>query len=68
MADDMLRNRVVFEMPDMEKKCAREYQVYKTVNNLELKMAVYMPNQLSSGSMVPGIIFIHGGPFPSGIS
>ncbi len=68
MADDMLRNRVVFEMPDMEKKCAREYQVYKTVNNLELKMAVYMPNQLPTGSMVPGIIFIHGGPFPSGIS
>ena len=68
MADDMLRNRVVFEMPNMKKKYTREYQVYKTVKNLELKMAVYKPNQLSTGSMVPGIIFIHGGPFPSDIS
>ena len=44
MADDMLRNRVVFELPDMEKKCSREERVYKTVNGLELKMAIFIPD------------------------
>ena len=68
MADDMLRNRVVFEMPDMEKKCSREERVYKTVNSFELKMAIYIPDQLSAVNIVPGIIFLHGGPFPSDIS
>jgi acetyl esterase/lipase len=67
MADDMLRNRVVFELPDMDEKCSREERVYKKVNGLELKMAIYIPDQLSAGSMVPGIIFLHGGPFPSNI-
>ena len=64
----MLKNRVVFEMPDMEKKCSREELVYKIVNSLELKMAIYRPNQLSARKIAPGIIFIHGGPFPSDIS
>ena len=68
MADELLRNRVVFEMPDMEKKCSREERIYKTVNSLELKMVIYIPNQLSAGNIAPGIIFLHGGPFPSDIS
>jgi acetyl esterase/lipase len=68
MADEMLRNRVVYEKTDMEKKCSREDRVYKTASSHELKMAIYIPNQLPAGSILPGIIFIHGGPFPSDIS
>ena len=58
----MLRNRVVLEMPDMEKKCLREEQVYKRVNSLELKMAIYIPKQMSERNIAPGILFLHGGP------
>ena len=64
----MLNKRVVYEIPGMEGNCSRHDSVYKAVDGVELKMAVYTPNRLAAGEKTPGILFIHGGPFPSDIS
>lgn len=68
MADDMLKNRVVFAILDMENDCSIKELVYKTAGSHELKMTVYIPKKLSTEGTAPGVIFIHGGPFPSDIT
>ena len=67
MAEDMLRNRVVYEIPSMTQMSECVDRIYKEVDGLDLRMAVYVPSQLPAGEKAPGIIFIHGGPFPADI-
>lgn len=54
--------RIVYEILGMDDVTAQRDLVYKTVDNVDLKMDVYTPAGISGSTPLPGVLFIHGGP------
>jgi acetyl esterase/lipase len=60
--DEMIRMRVVLNVPGMDAVGVRRDVVYKTADGQQLHMDVYSPSG-PTGSR-PAVILIHGGPIP----
>jgi acetyl esterase/lipase len=64
-ADDIFRNRVVYEVPGMDTVEVRRDLVYRQAEGVDLLMDVYLPPGLAAGERRPGVVFVHGGPIPA---
>lgn len=60
--------RIVYQVPGMEKVKAFTNLTYKTADTTELKMDIYTPPNLSQDDRLPAVIFIHGGYLPRNMS
>ncbi len=62
MADfnEMLKKRVVYEIPGMEQTRRIENSVYKTVDEGHLLFDVYYPEDIQEGEQGPTVLFVHG--------
>jgi acetyl esterase/lipase len=60
--EEIIRMRVVFSVPGMDRINVRRDLVYKTVDGQPLHMDVYSPS--GSPQPRPAVILIHGGPVP----
>lgn len=58
--DEMKQKRVVCELPGMDQVTVRKEIVYKTVNDLALKMDLYLPADRHSDTRYPCVVFVHG--------
>jgi tetratricopeptide (TPR) repeat protein len=57
---DPLRRPAVYRLPDMERAKVQRDITYKTVNSAALKLDVYYPPDVKSGTRLPVVIFING--------
>ncbi len=57
--DALLQQRVIYTIPGMKKAKVEKDIIYKTVEDLELKLDVYYPADHSK-SVLPAVILIHG--------
>lgn len=53
--------RIVYQIPGMDKMKPFKNLTYKTTDTTELKMDIYTPSNLSKNNRLPAVIFIHGG-------
>lgn len=62
MADfnELLKKRVVYEIPGMEQSRVTKNRVYKTVEGMDLLLDVYYPANLRDGEPCPAVVFVHG--------
>jgi acetyl esterase/lipase len=62
MADfnELLKKRVVYEIPGMEQSRVTKNRVYKTVEGMDLLLDVYYPANLRDGESCPAVVFVHG--------
>lgn len=62
MADfnEMLKKRVVYEIPGMEQTRRVANRVYKTVDGMDLMLDIYYPVGLRDGEQRPAMLFVHG--------
>lgn len=58
--NEMLKKRIVYEIPAMEQTRSLENSVYKTVDGMDLLLDVYYPMDLRAGEQRPAVLFIHG--------
>ncbi len=58
--NEMLKKRIVYEIPGMEHTRRVENRVYKTVDGVDLLLDVYYPIDLRDGEQRPAILFVHG--------
>src|SRR5579863_1306410 len=58
--NEMLKKRVVYEIPGMERTRRVENFVYKTVDGVDLMLDVYYPVDLRDGEQRPAMLFVHG--------
>jgi acetyl esterase/lipase len=65
--DEIVKMRVVYSVPGMDRVTVRRDIVYRTVGETLLKMDVYAPPGLGPAERRPGVIFVHGGPLPPGV-
>ena len=63
---EIFEKRIVYQIPGMEKVEAHRGVSYGTADQEGLGMDVYVPPGLPSGTRVPGVVLIHGGPGPKG--
>jgi len=61
--DDIVSRRVVYQIPGMDEVHVRVGITYKTVEDGDLKLAVYVPSDLRSGERRPAVLFVHGEPW-----
>ncbi|HTI14150.1 MAG TPA: hypothetical protein VL461_06205 [Dictyobacter sp.] len=57
---EMMKKPVVFTLPGMEQVQVERDRVYKTVDELALKMDVYYPPAVSPQKKYPAVLFVHG--------
>lgn len=62
MADfnELLKKRIVYEIPEMEQCRVAKNRVYKTVEERDLLLDVYYPADMRDGEQRPAVIFVHG--------
>lgn len=62
MADfsEMLKKRIVYEIPGMEQIRKVENGIYKTVDGTNLLLDVYYPADLQDGEQRPAVLLVHG--------
>ena len=58
---------VVYSVPGMDKVKVHPDIVYKQDSQDEMKMDIFIPPDLTSDIRLPAVIFVHGGPLPSGM-
>lgn len=58
--NELLKKRIVYEMPGMEQARVVENRVYKTVDGGDLLLDVYYPAELGDGEQRPAVLFVHG--------
>ncbi len=66
--EDIVKLRVVYTISGMERAEVRRDLTYKMAAGEPLKMDVYRPPESRSGTALPGVVFVHGGPVPPGRS
>lgn len=57
---EMLKKRVVLELPEMNKSKVKKDLVYKEVDGIRLTTDIYYPADFSGAESLPAVIFIHG--------
>jgi acetyl esterase/lipase len=57
---EVLKKRIVYEIPGMEQARVMENRVYKTVNEVDLHLDIYYPADLQDGEQRPAVLFVHG--------
>jgi dienelactone hydrolase len=60
--DEIIRMRVVYTLPGMDRVSARRNRVYRAIGTTELTMDAYMPAALGQEERRPAVLFVHGGP------
>jgi acetyl esterase/lipase len=60
---DMLRKRLVYQIPGMEATTVRRNVPYLKDGDATLHMDVYSPPGLADDARLPAMILVHGGPF-----
>jgi len=55
---------VVYQVPGMDQVEVQRDLTYRTVEGAELKLDVYSPSHPPDTGPHPGVVFIHGGPYP----
>lgn len=58
---------IVYSVPGMDKVKVHPDIVYKRDGRDEMKMDIFIPPDLESGTRLPAVVFVHGGPLPSGM-
>ena len=58
--DELAKKQLVYSLPDMEQVVTRKDIVYKTVDNLILRLDVYYPRDMVEGTKRPAVLFVHG--------
>lgn len=58
--NELLKKRIVYEMPGMEQARVVENRVYKTVDEGDLLLDVYYPAEVQDGERRPAVLFVHG--------
>ncbi len=58
--NEMLKKRIVYEIPGMEQIRRVEDSVYKTVDGVDLLLDVYYPMDLQDVEQRPAVLFVHG--------
>ncbi len=58
--NELLKKRIVYEIPGMEQARVVENSVYKTVDGVDLLLDVYYPAELRDGERRPAVLFVHG--------
>jgi acetyl esterase/lipase len=66
--DQLVKMRVVYSVPGMERVAAQRDVVYTSRDGTSLKADVYTPPGLADGARVPAVILVHGGPIEKGMS
>jgi acetyl esterase/lipase len=61
--DDIMSRRMVYQIPGMDAIQVRAGIAYKTVEDGDLKLDVYLPPGLSAGERRPAVLFVHGEPW-----
>jgi len=64
---DMLRKRLVYQLPGMEAAAVRRDMPYLKHDNAVLHMDVYTPPGLADGARLPAVLLVHGGPIRAGL-
>jgi acetyl esterase/lipase len=59
---DMLRKRLVYQIPGMEAATVRREVPYREGGDVTLHMDVYTPPGLADDARLPAMILVHGGP------
>lgn len=67
MIAEIVKKRLVYPVPDLAEIEILRNVIYKTVEDSELEMDVYLPEKDTNDDPVPGVLFIHGGPLPAGM-
>src|SRR5687768_12829159 len=60
---DVLRKRLVYQIPGMEAATVRREIPYRAGGDATLYMDVYSPPGLPDDARLPAMILVHGGPF-----
>lgn len=62
MADfnEVLKKRIVYEIPGMEHSRVAKNLVYKTMEERDLLLDVYYPADMRDGEQRPAVVFVHG--------
>ncbi len=58
--NEMLKKRLVYEIPGMEQTRRVENSAYKTVDGMDLLLDIYYPVDLQAGEQRPAVLFVHG--------
>src|SRR5260221_11359401 len=58
--NEVLKKRIVYEIPGMDQARVVENRVYKTVNGVDLLLDAYYPANLRDGEQRPAVLFVHG--------
>ena len=58
------KRAVVFVMPGLDDLFIERDIIYKSLDRQELLLDVYRPSTVAANQLLPGVIFIHGGPVP----
>ena len=58
-----MSRRMVYQIPRMDATQVRKGIAYKTVEDGDLKLDIYLPPDLSAGERRPAVLFIHGEPW-----
>ena len=58
--NELLKKRIVYEIPGMEQSRFAKNRVYKTAEGMDLLLDVYYPADLRDGEQRPAVVFVHG--------
>jgi acetyl esterase/lipase len=58
--DDLIKMRVLYTVPGMERAQVTKDVTYQVADGLELKMDVYRPEGTASDALLPAVLFVHG--------
>lgn len=61
--DDIMSRRMVYQIPGMDAIQVRAGIAYKTVEDGDLKLDVYLPPDLRQDERRPAVLFVHGEPW-----
>src|ERR1051326_5483527 len=57
---ELLKKRIVYEIPGMEQSRVVKNHIYKTLKEKDLLLDIYYPADLPDGVHRPTVIFVHG--------
>ncbi|HEX3269074.1 MAG TPA: hypothetical protein VHR15_00385 [Ktedonobacterales bacterium] len=61
--DDIMLRRIVYQISEMDEVQVRAGIAYKTVEDGDLKLDVYLPPDLAPNERRPAVLFVHGEPW-----
>jgi acetyl esterase/lipase len=61
--DDIMSRRMVYQIPGMDAIHVRAGITYKSVEDGDLKLDIYLPSDLQANERRPAVLFVHGEPW-----